>query len=219
MHSNNLIIMKIQLRNYLENLFFSSRKVSNQKGFSLIEVIFSIGIITAGTIPLLLLFSYNVRNAADNKNKLVAIYLAEESIEIVRQIRDSNWFSGDDWDDNFDNIQSTNQDGITGLENVGNINFGWEVQKVAGGGNQWKKKVYRNINNNYYAQSANVNLSTLPLAWEYTGFERVLKIDENSDDSVVDCFGIADCMKVTSRVYFRGDLIAEAAAYLYDKWY
>lgn len=211
--------MKIQFRNYLENLSSSGRKISDQNGFSLIEMVFSIGIITAGIISLLSLFSYNVRNEANNKNKLIAIYLAEESIEIARQIRDSNWFSGDDWDDNFDNIQSTNQDGITGLENVNNINFGWEVQKVVGGGNQWKRKVYRNINNNYYAQSANVNLSTLPLVWEYTGFERVLKMDENGDDSVVDCFGIADCMKITSSVYFRGDLIAEATAYFYDKWY
>ena len=35
--------MKIQFRNYLENLFFSGRKISSQGGFSLIEIIFSIG--------------------------------------------------------------------------------------------------------------------------------------------------------------------------------
>lgn len=201
--------MKIQFRNYFENLSSFRKKASNQNGFSLIEVVFSIGIITVGIISLLSLFSYNVRNEANNKNKLIAVYLAEESVEIVRQIRDSNWFEGSSW---LQGIKIGN-DVIVSVNDTNDLRKGWET-KNAGGGIGEKKKVYLNSDGSYVQHNGGI-----PGTWTYTGFDRYLTIEENNGLTVPDCFGIADCMKVTSRVYFRDDLIAETTAYLYDKWY
>lgn len=207
MHSNNLIIMKVKFRNYLENLFFSSRKASNQNGFSLIEVVFSMGIITVGIISLLSLFSYNVRSEANSKNKLIAVYLSEESIEVVRQIRDSNWFSGNDWMDGI-----TLGNAVISVYDQNDLRKGWETKAMGGGGN--KKKIY--LSNGSYVQFD----GAIPAGWTYTGFNRQLRIDENGNPApVAECFGILDCVKITSSVYFKDNLIAETTAYLYDGWY
>jgi len=199
--------MKIQFRNYSENLFSSGKKNSSQNGFSLIEIIFSIGIITTSVISLLLLFGYNVRSEADNKNKLVAVYLAQESIEIVRQLRDNNWFNGNDW-----KWQIPAKDVIVIPNNAGNLRKGWNVS-IIGAGRGWKKKVY--LSNGFYVQSNGV----APGGWVYTGFDRFLTIKENDLMSIPECFGVADCIKITSHVYFRDNLIVEATAYLYGEWY
>lgn len=199
--------MKIQFRNYLENLSSSRKKNSSQNGFSLIEIVFSIGIITVSIISLLLLFSYNVKNESDNKNKLIAVYLSEESIEVVRQTRDSNWFSGNDW---MDGIILGNV--VISVKDQNDLRKGWEIKAMGGGGN--KKKIY--LSSGSYVQFN----GAIPAGWTYTNFNRQLRIDENNNPApVAECFGTPDCVKITSSVYFKGNLIAEATAYLYDGWY
>lgn len=67
-------------------------------GFTLLDVIFSIGIIMVGLIVVLGLFQYVIVSARVSEERFVAVNLAQEGIEIVRSIRDSNWLRGDPWD-------------------------------------------------------------------------------------------------------------------------
>ena len=66
---------------------------TNEKGFSLIEVIVSIAVITTALITVMALISFSVSSIGLSKSKIIATNLAQEGVEIIRNIRDSNWLS------------------------------------------------------------------------------------------------------------------------------
>ncbi len=71
----------------------------NKKGFSLVEVIIAIFIITIGVTGAMSLMVYSISSVAVSKSKIIAVSLAQEGIEVVRNIRDTNWIEAADWDD------------------------------------------------------------------------------------------------------------------------
>lgn len=68
----------------------------NQKGFSLLEVIIALFMITVGLLAILGLANYYLKTTAATKNRLIASFLAQEGIEIVRYFRENE--GGWDWD-------------------------------------------------------------------------------------------------------------------------
>jgi len=73
-----------------------------QKGFTIIEIViavFVLGIAVAGVFS-----AFSVVNilASDSEDRLTASYLAQEGMEIVRNIRDANWLLMDYCDYNPD---------------------------------------------------------------------------------------------------------------------
>jgi len=198
--------MKSRINKYSKiiNLF----SACGSRGFSLLEVIVSIGIITVGIVSILTLFSYNLKAEINNKNKLIAIYLAQESIEVIRQNRDNAWFGGDS--DFLDNSEFLDGEYIVFFENADIISKGWKIETPS---NAAYKKVY--INNGYYVQENNNALG----GWEETGFERYLEVDNNSDASSASGCDINSCARIISHVSFNGTEIVTVTAYLYDDWY
>ena len=81
----------------------------NNKGFSIVEAVVAIYIITMGLIGVLTLVIKNIQVKYINTNMLVASQLAQEGLELVRNIRDTNWLDENDW---YDSIY--NQDPATG---------------------------------------------------------------------------------------------------------
>ena len=182
-------------------------KKQNKNGFSLIEVIVAIGIVTVGLITIISLFNQNLKSEIRNKNKLTAIYLANESIEIVRQKRDNTWFEGiaATW---MDDIPVG--DVIVGLHQSNDIRRGWDVETP---GNVAYKKVFLS-NNDIYVQ-----LNSGPLgSWTETPFERYLTIATGAGTDGCLAGHEANCMRITSHVSFNGTELAKVTAYLYDGW-
>lgn len=68
----------------------------HQKGFTLLEVIITIFIVSIGLIGILSLVNISLKGPALSKDRLIASGLAQESIEIVRDIRKSN-MEWDNW--------------------------------------------------------------------------------------------------------------------------
>ena len=66
---------------------------NSNKGFSLIEVIVSIAVITTALVTAMALISFSVSSIGLSKSKIIATNLAQEGLEIIRNIRDSNWLS------------------------------------------------------------------------------------------------------------------------------
>ena len=70
-----------------------------KKGFTLIEVIFAIFILTVGasaawvTLQKILTFSQPL------SSRLIATYLLQEGLEIARNVRDKGWIEGKEWGD------------------------------------------------------------------------------------------------------------------------
>jgi len=69
----------------------------NNKGFSLIEVLLSVFIITVAVLGLYNGINYSYNSIEKAKDKFVASYLAEEGIELVKNLRDSNYIASLAW--------------------------------------------------------------------------------------------------------------------------
>jgi type II secretory pathway pseudopilin PulG len=171
--------------------FFTKEENLKKNGFSLVEVVFAIGIITVGIVAIMMLFSQNIKNEIRNKNKLIAIYLAEEQIEVIRQLRDNNWkidLPGITWKSGIptdNDVVVVNKD----TDNDGDYDFteGWEAEKVVGVGNQWKKEVFKGSNFYFNRRESNETFG------KKTGFQRWLRIKNCDEDS-------DDCLEITSNV-------------------
>jgi prepilin-type N-terminal cleavage/methylation domain-containing protein len=78
----------------------------NKKGFTLLEMIIAVTVILIGLIPIMSLMYNSSFGVRLSLSRLQAAYLAQEGLEIVRNIRDSNWIKQNkglniSWDDNL----------------------------------------------------------------------------------------------------------------------
>ncbi len=66
-------------------------KQKKEYGFTLIEVIVAIFILTVGIGGSFMLIQQTLAGVSTVQSRLIAIYLGQEGIEIIRNIRDNNW--------------------------------------------------------------------------------------------------------------------------------
>lgn len=71
----------------------------NQSGQSLVEMIVALAIILTGLIGALTLTISNLSASGEAGTRVVATNLAREGIDVVRNIRDTNWLKNSPWDD------------------------------------------------------------------------------------------------------------------------
>lgn len=90
------------------------KKIKNYKGFTILEVIIAIAIITMGMLGVSTMIIQGMQVRDLNRNNLVASMLAQEGLELVRNTRDKNWAdiiknngSLEDWDLNIVNPDNT----------------------------------------------------------------------------------------------------------------
>jgi len=67
-------------------------------GFSLLEIIIAVFVVIVGLLGTYGVFSRMISQTSSISSRLTAIYLAQEGIELVRNIRDGNWIEGENWD-------------------------------------------------------------------------------------------------------------------------
>ncbi len=84
----------------------------NNKAFTIIELVITIFILSVAVIGVYNAFSTMVVLTANASNRLTAAYLAQEGMELVRNIRDTNWTNDYDW--------RCGLAGVTGTCDVGN---------------------------------------------------------------------------------------------------
>ncbi|MCK4918810.1 MAG: hypothetical protein KAS01_00290 [Candidatus Pacebacteria bacterium] len=181
----------------MKNIFFTKKNNLNNDGFSLIEIIFSIGIITIGLVSILSLFGHNIKSGISNRDKLIAIYLAEEQIEVIRQLRDTNWKTdspGITWVTDICNLGiCPTKDFVmivkdTDSEDDYDFTEGWEADTVNNAGQEWKKEVFKDSNSYFHPR---VDGETLG---EKTKFIRWLNI------KYCETLEATDCLEITSNV-------------------
>lgn len=71
---------------------------NESRGFTLVETLVALTILSVAMTPVLILASSSLRIATSIKNNIIAANLAQEGIESVRAIRDGNWFQGKPFD-------------------------------------------------------------------------------------------------------------------------
>ena len=81
------------------------------KGFTLLEMLISLVVITVGVLGIFSVISKYSQNTQLEKESLIASYLCQEGIEIVKNKRDTNWIL-------VATVPATNwNDGLTGCGN------------------------------------------------------------------------------------------------------
>ena len=73
----------------------------NHKGFTLIETLVSILIFSAALLSLMAIAGKGIGETEVAKEETVAHYLAQEGLEVVRNVRDTNYLNSAAWDANF----------------------------------------------------------------------------------------------------------------------
>jgi len=69
------------------------KKKKGSKAFSLMEIIVAIGVIMTFLVGAITLISYSITGIRIGKSRIIAMALAQEGLEIVRNIRDNNWLN------------------------------------------------------------------------------------------------------------------------------
>ena len=69
-----------------------------RNSFTLIEVMIAVAILTTAVGAAFSLIRQNLVASSINQASLIAAYLGQEGVEIVKNIRDNNWLAGNDWD-------------------------------------------------------------------------------------------------------------------------
>ena len=72
------------------------------RSFTLLEVILAITVLTLAVGGSFVLVSQVIASISVVQSKLIASYLVQEGIEIVKNIRDTNWLKGNSWDEGLD---------------------------------------------------------------------------------------------------------------------
>lgn len=86
-----------------------NKNISKERGFTIIETLVALAIFTFSIVGLIVITSQGIADTNFAKNKFVASYLAQEGIEMVRNVRDTNALAGAAWEDTFQ------QNALTGL--------------------------------------------------------------------------------------------------------
>ena len=87
------------LENFTKESFY--KKGRNQKfltGFTFLEIMIAISVMTIGILAVYTLIPKMISISSANINRFIASQLAREGMEIVRNIRDTNWLEEVAWD-------------------------------------------------------------------------------------------------------------------------
>jgi prepilin-type N-terminal cleavage/methylation domain-containing protein len=174
--------------------------MKNSRGFTLIETIVAISILSVGIVIIYGVF-YNMYIEASSRNhSLKATYLAQEGVEVVRNMRDNNWISqAGDWKQGIDS---------------GNCNDGcyFEADYKTGVGAGLSPNVGRLLNVDgqgiYSYDESGDNAPTI--------FKRKITITGSND-----LFGSSDVFRVDSTVSWQNsgkEFLINIVEFLYN-WY
>lgn len=170
---------------------FSNQK--KERGFTFVELIITIFVISIGILGAFSVLQQIISSSSMNSPKLVGSYLAQEGIEIVRNIRDTNWLEGEDWRNGLDICSSSNTgcdavDGCAGdyqssfLENYSSDDFlyinsdGFYHQETTGEITPFKRRIV--INENTDAYGKNYLEVKVYVCWEQKGQKDSIEAQE-----------------------------------------
>ena len=87
---------------------FSARQCFNKNGFSLLETLVAIAILTGAVLGPLALASQSIRASSLSGNRATAFFLALEAVEYVRSRRDANLLTARFWLDGLNGCSGRN---------------------------------------------------------------------------------------------------------------
>lgn len=147
----------------------------NRTGFTLIEMLVSLVIVAIGVLGVYAAVAKYSRNTQQEKDNLVASYLCEEGIEIIKNIRDTNWVSGaTSW--KLGLVSSQGMDCTAGCE----ADFDFSDGKLSA----WTTGNYLYLDNSSGGTGLYRYISSPDVGDVKTDFQRKIVITEVGDDEL-----------------------------------
>jgi hypothetical protein len=91
-----------------------------RNGQGLMETVFAIGILLMAVTAVLALTASHLTGQKESESQIIANNLGREAIEVVRNIRDSNWLAGQRWGLNLDG-------GNLAIASFDSETFNWQI--------------------------------------------------------------------------------------------
>lgn len=144
------------------------------------EVIIAVAVIATALVSLITLITFSVSGIRPGNSKIIATNLAQEGIEIVRNIRDSNWLAdkrtSDTWSDGLDSGQwrvQYNQLGLLSFSSVPLKIDGNGFYQYDSGSNTpfYRKIIIEQIGNNQIKTTSEVT-------WLEKGKNQAIRIED-----------------------------------------
>ncbi len=71
---------------------------TTHQGFTLVEVLVALALLTVALIPVFIQATDALRLSVSIQHSLISASMAQEGVEVVRAMRDANWFAGQPFD-------------------------------------------------------------------------------------------------------------------------
>jgi len=131
---------------------------AQSRGFSLVETLVAVGILVVAVVGALTAAQSGISSSIFSKNQVIAIYLAQEGVEVIRNIRDENALNDRSWlvgisDNSSDPCYFGNTCYVDALQNT--------LTRCSGGGSCPNLK-----------QDSDTGFYGYNLLWSETGFRR-----------------------------------------------
>lgn len=144
-------VSKLLIKYKTMNKKFQKRTLK-EKGFSIAEVILSVFILSVGLTAVVALVSSSMRSSFGNRDVIIASQLAQEGVELVRNIRDNDFiqnpsdvfihFPASDSDCRIDSSYSSGNIDCGSLDFSLKLNNGFFVHGVGTETTKFSRKVY-----------------------------------------------------------------------------
>jgi len=96
----------------MKNNYNEQHTLKSSPGFTIIEVMMAVTVLSIGIMGAIAAINYNISITSNSINRIIAANLAQDGIELVRNIRDTNWLQGK-YDVSGANAWDTGIDGVT----------------------------------------------------------------------------------------------------------
>ena len=148
----------------------------SELGITLIEAIVSIAIISIGLLSAVGLTISNIKASYYSNNKIKAIALAWEGVEVVRNLRDTNWLN----DYLYWSEDIFHQSDDTAILVFDHLNGTWFLYFMPDNFEDDQTVVYENNKTGEYAQAVSF---PMPIEdWQKTIFKRLIYINKTQED-------------------------------------
>lgn len=78
-------------------LFFAQKNTKSRRGFTLLEVLIAITVLSFAITATFTAAQSGLSTAIESKNQVVSFYLAQEAVEFIRNLRDTNALAQAPW--------------------------------------------------------------------------------------------------------------------------